>query len=337
MKLNQLINHTDVEIDSAILVIGSSLVYNSNLTEAFSMNRINLATELLDEEIAKRLQRVPTNDSSDFEFEFVRKPNILYEIYTAAIPLNLIHPYNYFHFLIEALPSFFSLLSSSRVDKTNPIVSGKLHINMYEALNILTGGAMPLLQLDISSALICRKVILSKSAFHINELADGRMNNDIYYDSDKLIRLRNAFRNILKFEKNSHSKARIFVVRISQQRNIINIKDLIELALKMDYTIVYPERYDFISQVQLFANASRIVGPTGAWLANLMFAKSNTQVSVLNPLTVYAEKSFSQTLGDIFDIRISNYFFDSPIVNSFQPIHSDFFVDVDRFSDILSL
>jgi capsular polysaccharide biosynthesis protein len=208
---------------------------------------------------------------------------------------------------------------------------------MYEALNILTGGTMPLLQFDIFSAVICKKVILSKSTFHINELADGRMNNDIYYDANKLIRLRNTFRNILKFEKNSHPNERIFIVRISQQRNIININDLIELALKMNYKIVYPERFDFITQVKIFSNASKIVGPTGAWLANLIFAKENTQVSVLNPLTVYAEKSFSQTLGDIFDIRIKNYFFNSPIVNSFQPIHSDFLVDIDRFSDILSV
>lgn len=335
MKLYHLTNHTDVEIESAMLVIGSSLAYNSDLTEAFSMHQINLETELLDEEVAKRLDRVSKDRSLNFEFEFVIKPKILCEIHTEATPLNLIHPYNYFHFLIEALPSYFSLVSSRLVSNSTPIISGKMHLNMYEALSILTGGSMQLLQLDISSAIICRKAILSKSAFHINELVNGRMNSDIYCDRDKLINLRSAFRNKMKLEKQARTRERIFIVRISQQRNIINMNALIEIALKLNYKIVYPERYDFISQVAIFSNASRIVGPTGAWLANLMFADKDTHVSILNPITVYTEKTIGKTLGDIFGIKVENYFFNSPKVNSYQPIHSDFLVDIDQFSDIL--
>ncbi|MGC8000565.1 hypothetical protein, partial [Salmonella enterica] len=82
-------------------------------------------------------------------------------------------------------------------------------------------------------------------------------------------------------------------------------------------------------QVRLFSSASRIAGPTGAWLANLLFTRDDAKVSVFYPATCEAEKTIWTGLGDACGVEVQDIYCPVTLLRERQPIHSDFNIPLD--------
>jgi capsular polysaccharide biosynthesis protein len=66
-------------------------------------------------------------------------------------------------------------------------------------------------------------------------------------------------------------------------RRVANEDELLPLLRRRGFEIVRPELLPFAAQVRTFADASVVVGPHGAGLANIVFAKGATVVELFEP------------------------------------------------------
>jgi len=108
------------------------------------------------------------------------------------------------------------------------------------------------------------------------------------------ISILNFFLNI---NTDNEKKKKLFIRREdSVYRKLINEADVISLLKKNGYTIINPQQYTINEQIELFADAQKIVAPMGSSLANLVFCKAGTEVVEIAPLfknkneTIVAER-----------------------------------------------
>ena len=334
MKLIPLSGNEAYAINQTNLVVGSSLIYDEHFSAAFHLNPFDPTTEYLSEEVAKRISRVPERSAADFEFNFTTQPNSTLQISGTSVPFNLIHPYNYFHFLIEALPSLLALIRAQFIAPDHIIISGILHANMLHAFKIATDNRFQLAELNLLTAVKSSKTIVAKDSFVGNEPISGKMLENFHYTDANLLALRELFEQRLPMR--APAQLKVFIVRRSGQRNILNNDALIAAAQGQGFIVIEPEKFTFTQQVDLFRSASIIVGPTGAWLANLLFVRAGVKVKVLYPHTCKASVSFWWKLGSIFDVAVTEHYFEALKVNPYQPIHSDFTVDLPTFNRLLN-
>jgi capsular polysaccharide biosynthesis protein len=113
------------------------------------------------------------------------------------------------------------------------------------------------------------------------------------------------------------------------------LEEIVKYAEKEGYMIFRPEFHSFIDQVYYFSNAKKIIGPSGAWLANLIFAKEDCIVYILYPETAIMDKSIWSVFGDILNIKVSDYYFKVKEINLEQPVQSDFEVKIEKFEELL--
>lgn len=334
MKLVQLTGSDAYAINNPNLVVGSSLIYDEKFSVCYNLNDFDQNIEYLQEEVARRMRRIPSGTPEFSEFEFVAQPKAIADISGTTIPFNLIHPYNYFHFLIESLPSLLNLVNSKLIERNDVIVSGILHANMLHALKLVTDHKFQVLELNLWYAVKSTKTIVAKDSFSGNELISGKLADNYHYNHANLNSLRRFFEKYFKSNANLRG-CKLFIVRQSGQRNIVNLRELTAVAETRGFLIVNPETLSLLQQIELFCSASTIVGPSGAWLANLLFVRKEAKVKVLYPETCRTAVSIWKKLGNIFDISVSDHYFNDYILNTYQPIHSDFTVDLNLFNDIV--
>ena len=86
---------------------------------------------------------------------------------------------------------------------------------------------------------------------------------------------------------------KIYVTRgDSTYRKVINESDVISLLIKKDYKIINPDLYDIEEQIDIFANADKIIAPHGSNLANIIFCKPDTEIFEITPPFGENEKIF---------------------------------------------
>ncbi|MFD1950053.1 glycosyltransferase family 61 protein [Sphingomonas arantia] len=127
---------------------------------------------------------------------------------------------------------------------------------------------------------------------------------------------------------------RIFVARRSEQgRSILNQPELIEMLEQFGFTMIYSEDHDFVEQVQIFSNASVIIGQMGAAMTNTMFCRSTTSIIYLAP-NGWVEP-FYLDLSSACGIQYRVLYDD--VMRSDKPPHlSDFQVPVDVLASYLT-
>lgn len=324
-----------MSVDNSVLLCGSSLVYDCHLKEINAYQDFNSEKEFLDEEVAQRLVRLFEYENGDLEMNFATTPRIIAEVYGEITPLNLTHPYNWFHFLIDSLPSFLDCLLKGKINRDTIVVSGVLNINMTRALKVIFNDRLNMLQIDLMKGVKSKKTIVTKNSFQCKELQNGDINQNFKFNKHNIINLRNIFDAKLNFQNTTTRSLKLFIIRLSDQRNVVNIRELIAIAESMNYRILQPERHSFDDQVTLFSNSTKIVGSSGAWLANLLFVNKDCEVSVLYPITAKMENSIWGGLGKLLDVPVTDYYFEDIVRNERQPVHSDFTVDINKFKLIL--
>jgi capsular polysaccharide biosynthesis protein len=301
-------------------VAGASLVFSQDLEDAYIATPFDPKVEYLQEEMIRTLRRVSVGDQIGFEFG--QGLDMVGHLVRDVIPLNLLHPANYFHFLIECLPSLLFLIQHDLVSANALLVTGHLHPNMALALNYVTQRApLPILQLRSLQGVLCDRVLLPPPSWHATELLNGGV-SDSTYDAEKVRFARDAFKPLWA-DRATTSPVKLFIRRLAIQRMLSNADEAERLAVAAGYQVIDPGGLDLYDQIRIFSSASHIVGPTGAWAANLLFARDDAKVTVLYPETCATEKNTWKALGEACGIEVDEVY--CPItLRKRQPIHSDF-------------
>jgi len=318
-------------IGNARLVVGSNLIYDFNYRSLYTVDKFDSNYELLPEEISKLLGRY--DRLNNIEFFFNTDPKHFTILENTVIPFNLAHPYNYFHFLIESLPNIYFLLEQGLLDPDFIILTSHLNHSFYNALRIVLGeNYNRLLQINWLDSVECKRILVAPSASIAYEKIDKK--TPIYkFNNDKIISLRKFFQ---KNVKDINNRKNIFVVRNSNYRILKNQNEIAEIAKKRGYLVIDPGQLSFFDQMRLFSSAKKIVGPTGAWLANMLFVQSDCQINVFYPIIENIPvNNIWKSLGLVLGVEVNEIYCKVEVMNSNQPIHSDYCIDLMQLNEIL--
>lgn len=322
MIITELRNEPAYLLNPGVLMAGSQMVFSAELDVAYLATPFDPQVEYCPEETIRTLARAPAGDHVGFEF--IQPPEIVGHLSRDVIPLNLLHSQNYFHFLIEHLPSLFFLVKQNLVGPNAMIATGLLHGNMSTALlAVVQHLSVPVLQLRKTQAVSCDRVILPTPSWHATELITGAI-SDSTYNPENIRQLREAFRP--HWADRGETRLKLFLRRTGGQRLLTNADEAERLAVAAGYQIVDAGALSFEAQIRMFSGASHIVGPTGAWLANLLFAPEDAQVTVLYPTTCESGTGIWSRLGEICGVPVHDLFGPITHYRERQPIHSDFMI-----------
>lgn len=193
-------------------------------------------------------------------------------------------PHNWFHWLIDTLPSVFFLRDLPEEYREYPLIlpSGTLNKRSWsEALDLVNPGHLvvevlpdvphkvgTLVMVDGVSNGFPRPVELTywnpRIAIRAHAMKEYR--EHLLTQVPSKARVENRFPD------------RVFIGRRDNNGRNYNQEELAELASQFGFKLVYLEDYSFLDSVALFQNAKFIIGPHGAGFANTLFVAPGTRI-----------------------------------------------------------
>lgn len=169
----------------------------------------------------------------------------------------------YAHWIFDALPRL-SLLERLSVDGLQVIVSGALNRWQQESLAMLG--------LDHLTFLPLNDRYLELEVLHFPGFV-GKPGT-IHPSACQWLR-----RQLLKPDQITQANRRLYITRrCAGRRHVVNEAELEPILSDYGFEIVEAENLSFYDQVQLFSQASAVVGTHGAGLSNLVFAPPECRV-----------------------------------------------------------
>lgn len=188
---------------------------------------------------------------------------------------------NYFHWLIEYMPRFWSIDQRPSLRNIPVLVDKGLYPQQIEVLKILLGDR-PVIEFDHNRLLSIDRVHIPSVPTYLPDRFDIP-----YWQTSALVKAPLEYvrtRVLSGIEKLnwSDSPRRIFLSRRGALgRKMENEKSIEAIFQGFDFKIVCPEDLSFVEQVRLFHGADIIGAAAGASLSNTLFCHKGTQVLAL--------------------------------------------------------
>ena len=217
--------------------------------------------------------------------------------------------FNYYHWLIEILPKVQAL---PKIDPKNTLpllVSERVETipSFMEAIKALCPDRKLVFLAEGVTHFVNRIWVISPFVSAPFNLRDDNR----FLVKDFLTR-REALQFVgqglvKKFETQPSRYPRVFLARPGGRRNY-NQEAVIEAIRPFGFIPIFMEKHTLQEQIDLFANAECIVGPTGAAWANLCFAKPGTRAICWMPDQLGDFCAFSNIAGKLgIDLQYIRY------------------------------
>lgn len=204
--------------------------------------------------------------------------------------------YNYYHFLIETIPSLMRAdkLYSAKNQENNKktvAIEDRLHENLYQIAKFAT-------DVSIVKCTPKSKFITSKPAIFLNghdrfytRGISSKKSFDAHKSSNDLIKLDLEMLALLRTDMLSKALTRqeitnpphdeTFIVRgPTRTKKILNENTLLKGFSTFNQVDV--NKLSFIDQVRIFYSSKIIIGGTGSPFANIIFANKDTRIVILS-------------------------------------------------------
>jgi capsular polysaccharide biosynthesis protein len=221
----------------------------------------------------------------------------------AAVHLLGVSSFNYFHWMVEALPRIANLEAADEAGEYArlPILvdAGAAAIGQHlETLRTLVGPDREIIAVEHQRAVhVGRLVMPSQLTWMSNNLKDGLlMEPEDVLISERAIRFLRERLTPPGIQRDRCGRRRISLVRASSKR-LQNASELAPVLEKYAIEPVMPERLTPAEQVRLFAEADLVVSESGAGLTNLVFAPETARAIVLTGSSEWRPTWFSQISG----------------------------------------
>jgi len=236
---------------------------------------------------------------------------------------------NYAHWLTEVLPRIAMFCAEERFAKVPLIVDAGLHRNLMESLLLVAGGEREIVCLPIGRAITVDQLYITAACGYV---PFGRRNTKLVGHSHGVfspVALEKVRARLIEAARQSGGvelPEKIYLRRTSGTRKVTNVAEIEKLLVSHGFAIVEPEKLSFLEQVRLFSNAKKIVGSSGAALANIIFCRPGTEINIF--ISAFSNTSYwywqdiACATGNVV-----KYFFGKALQNSKVNIHSDFQVD----------
>jgi capsular polysaccharide biosynthesis protein len=179
---------------------------------------------------------------------------------------------NYYHWLIETLPTALTLDASCE-EGLPFIISSRVPQSGKQALRMVS--KRKVIEIDASKQSAFKRLIISTSAASILDTTIAGWSETIRLDGSALMKFREL---LLSPAEHPKFEDKIFLKRTSNRRGLMNQSEIIQVAEQMGYSIYDPSELDFADQLNMFRFAKSIVGATGAVMANFIFPSNNAKI-----------------------------------------------------------
>ena len=119
---------------------------------------------------------------------------------------------------------------------------------------------------------------------------------------------------------------RIFIRRNSGTRTVVNAAEIERLLVERGFSIIEPEKLNFVEQVEIFSRAEVIVGATGAAFANLIFCGPAARIVIMLSKDKNMPYWYWQNMACSVGCRVT-YVLGKAVRFSVLGIHRDFHVN----------
>jgi hypothetical protein len=240
---------------------------------------------------------------------------------------------NWYHFLIDTLPrlSFFESVSMDvplliRADIPNTTKEFLAKLTKRKIVELA-----PNTLLKVERLYVCpgrSSVFDSKPPKHVSW---------IELSPKVLIKLRDGIIDSFPNKTSPITLSSILISRKSSKRNLLNAENVKKLAHKLHIQVYELDEDFFRNQMEIFANAKHIISPGGAVLANIIFMKPGSKVTVLRghgngnlniwkQLAEISKVEYSEVRG------IPSYWG----FNYLRRLHSNFYISLRKLRRIIS-
>jgi len=239
---------------------------------------------------------------------------------------------NYAHWMTEVLPRIALFCAEDRFKEVPIVVNEGLHHNIMESLLLIAGTDREIITLPIGRALVVNTLYLTSVAGYV---PFERRTNNLSRHSHGMFspkafeEIRNKLIAPADRVTNNDWPEKIYLRRNSGSRKVTNADEIERLLISRGFVIVQPEKFSFLEQVQLFANAKVVIASSGAALANIIFCPPTTEILIFISKQPDTSYWYWQNMASASG-KVVRYFLGEAVSGSSQGIHADFSISPDE-------
>lgn len=252
------------------------------------------------------------------------------EVIPVGIHLMGEHEANYFHWVTEILPRIYLYIKLTRDDDTQLLVSDGLNDNLYDLLRIVCGSKRVIKRLKSDLSYRVERLVYPSDVNRIFDVYDRAPSHETTYLSVGL--LRNLMQAIKLAISPSTSKGhkRIFVKRASTYRRLLSEEEVENFLVDRGFLSIDPGQLSIKEQVELFAQADIVIGPSGAAMTNILWCHNQAKVLVLHSDHPFKKYPYWDALARVSGAKIS--YLSGPRAQNVKGVfeaHDDYYIHID--------
>jgi len=207
-------------------------------------------------------------------------------------------PYNYYHWIVNALPSLFIAHAIAKVNDDYPAIIPRAVLeneNLLASVRAISGEREIYIWDNDVELHVREAVVVNPPPVYDTPLSLLESKRTPLACHTPLMRLfREAILDGVDRQRSQQDlPERIFVARPEGGTRSSNQKELIEIAEGYGFSIFRPEEHCFADQVATFHSAEYIAGPGGAAFTNLLFCSGGAKALLWKPRHISAENPFA--------------------------------------------
>ncbi len=238
---------------------------------------------------------------------------------------------NYAHWLTESLPKAALWAKMGEGARVPILVDAGLHTNIMRALELVLPSDQKVIVVPGRQCIRVDRLHHLSQPGHIPfepRAPDGLQRSHGTFSAQALRVMVDAIKGRLGLHEDDPQDQVLFIRRNSGRRNVLNQAELDAFVASKGWQVIAPETLTFDEQVRVFHRARMVIGPTGAAMANLIFARPGSRIGIMmstHPATPYF---YWHNLADSLGVQVE-YILCEPQAGCPHGVHSSFTAPVD--------
>ncbi len=258
-------------------------------------------------------------------------PPLSRDVIPAGVHLTGEHETNYFHWFVEILTRLYLYLQLTQESEAPLLVSEGLHDNLHDLLRLVCGPDRPIRRLRKDRCHRVKRLVYPGDVSRILDVYDRPPSHETTYLPVGLIhRMTAAIRSAAPPARNGDTPKRLFVKRTARYRTLLNEAEVQEFLVSRGFHAVDPGGLSVRDQMEIFAGADVIVGPSGAAFTNMAWCHAGACILVLHSDHPFKKYPYWDGLARASGAQIS--YLSGPRgnrANGVPDVHDDFRIPVE--------
>jgi capsular polysaccharide biosynthesis protein len=243
---------------------------------------------------------------------------------------------NYAHWMTEVLPRVAVFCDVTAYAEVPIIVNAELHPNIMQSLALVVGDQRKVMVLPVGRSIKVNNLVQTSVTGYVpfekrNKQLAGHGQGVFNPLALKSLKEKLKIRIGGEFQKSSE---KVYLQRTSGLRNVVNTKEIDKIISEADYSFNDPGLMNFIDQVGLLVNSSKVIAATGAALCNAIFCDRSISIFILMGKHDDMIYRYWANMLQPLDLNV-NYILGEQSNSSEKSIHGNFKIDAVLLKEII--